>query len=194
MRKLFAIIPAVALLAVVACENDTTAPDQFATVETASFAVVGSVDDLTRISGGGQLREGEYKISFGGFAEATGADLVVEFHNVSNPAVSGGVFEGSEVTGINFFEPNTSQCVWAMNVTVKGTFNGEPGATLVYRAGDAGNGNENEDDSDDTVRFTLNSSDGSYDTSVSSKGDFPNESDCVGTVRTGLDAGNIMIK
>jgi hypothetical protein len=71
-------------------------------------------------------------------------------------------------------------------MTLLGTLNGETGYRMIFRAGDDGSPGFA-----DTIRITLY--EGTilvYDTHVS---EFPDESDCQGTARTGLDAGNITI-
>ena len=174
------------LVATSGCDTVPTSSGPTPLAEVA-HSTAANIDDLSRVSGGGQIRHDEFKVSFGGSVEGAEASLEVQFHNVSDPAVVGGTFEATGVlAGINFFAPTSTECVWAMNVTLAGTFNGEA-ASLIYRAGDAGTGKV---DDDDTIRFELSHAGGVYDTRT----DFAEESNCAGTVRTGLDAGNIMIR
>lgn len=134
------------------------------------------------LNGGGQIVDGDNLISFGGnIKEAENGDLrgqmQVNFHNVSNSSVSGGRFHSTEITDANWYE-GVNDCEAAMNVAMEGTFNGEPGYKLIFRAGD----------NEDTVRFQLS---GKY--SYDSNPDYGNESNCVGTARANLDRGNVKI-
>ncbi len=155
------------------------------------------------VSGGGQIIQeigpkvkDWHKISFGGWVANIGSlvgSLQVNFHNVTDPDVAdGSKFHGTEVTALNLYDgPVGSTCVEAMNTTVHGTFNGESGYKLVLRAGDSGLPASTAYPNDDTVRIELwKGATMLYDTNG---GDFTQESSCVGTVRTGLDAGNISI-
>ena len=136
--------------------------------------------------GGGQIIEGDNKISFGGEANA---DLVgeiqVNFHNVPDSSgIDGSRFHSTLVQDFNWFSGGSGNCDSAMNATFLGRFDGEDGYRLIFRAGD----------NEDTVRFELRAPGGAlvYDTFGSGSG-FTAESNCVGTARTGLDRGNVTI-
>jgi len=138
------------------------------------------------LNGGGQIVEGEYNVSFGGNVKNLGNSLKgqfqANFHNVSDEDVSGGRFHSTEITDATWFE-GAGNCEAAMNVTMTGRFNGEADYELVVRAGN----------DEDTLRLTLSDPTNTvvYDTFVS--GDFPGESNCVGTARTGVDSGDLKI-
>lgn len=152
------------------------------------------------VSGGGQILQpdSDYKISFAGWANHIGAgqfegELQVNFHRVSNPDLVKSKFHGAAVTNLNFFDSDNGSCNAAMNMTVEGTLDGESGYSVIFRAGDAGApGNTNAAEPFDTARIQLfNGTTEIYDTH---DGDFDDQSNCVGTARTGLDRGNITIE
>ena len=155
------------------------------------------------MSGGGHIREGAWDISFGGRLTAFPGDpetakdgnLVVQFHRVSVDAVSGGTFRATSIDAVNFVLPgDPTNCVAAAFVSLTGTFNGVPGWTLVFRSSDGGNGGSAL--ASDTARFSLSdpSSVLVYDSAAGGPGgDYPKESDCVGSGRTNLDNGNLKI-
>lgn len=175
------------------------------------FWVVSGVTD-----GGGHLleeggfdkRKDFYDVSFGG-AVACGGDLdgglgctsdllgewQVVLHNV--PDHSGSTFHASEITDLNFFASTNTDpadpdaCIAAMNFTANGTFDGIPGYTLTFRAGDSG---DPASESTDTVRLTITGPGVDFDTSMSAGGVFPAVSDCVGSARSELDTGNVRIE
>lgn len=91
----------------------------------------------------------------------------------------------TNITDLNFFTGTTCS---AMNFTAMGELNHEPGYKMIFRAGDSG-----EPRIYDTARVQIFNPQGGaiYDTH---DGDFTDESDCVGTARTGLDNGNIKIE
>ena len=151
------------------------------------------------VAGGGQIvepvvdaRRSEWKvISFGGWTDGdtlTG-EWEIEFHNVGVDAVDGTVFHGTDVRQTNFYTGNTPTCDAAMNLTVYGEWNQMPGYSVILRAGDDGSPGFN-----DTVRVELYDPSGIriYDTHDGDE--FTDESNCVGTARTGLDAGNVTIR
>lgn len=196
MRQLKVLIGAIALpaaLLVPGCDSTPAGLEDGATVSTAHKSIDGS--NATSINGGGHIRDGDFDVSFAGKVEDLGdgtfdGDWVVEFHSVSNPDVHGGTFEATGVDATNFFDGDDPSCDAAMNMTLQGTFNGASGWSVIFRAGDAGHTTDN--DLDDTARVELYQSGSKvYDTHG---GDFTDESDCVGTARTGLDAGNLKIK
>ena len=164
-----------------------------------------------RVSGGGQIRDDGWKVSFAGQARglATHApsprldnrweglnpkgQWVVQFHNVSFPEISGGTFKSTSIESVVFArravpEPN---CVAATVVTALGRFNGEPGWTMVFRATDVGQRARSEEL--DKVRIGLSYPGGpDYDSEVST--DFPLEGSCLGPHKTGVDAGNVKVR
>jgi hypothetical protein len=163
----------------------------------AAFAVP-ALSSGGAVNGGGQLREelgskrAEWHvISFGVWAEqADGGyvgELEVNFHNVDSVELDGTKFHGTEVAEMNFYTPTSDSCQAAMNMKVYGEWDHQPGYYVIFRSGDAGSS-----DFQDTVRVELHRADKSmvYDTHA---GDFADQSNCVGTARTGLDAGNITI-
>lgn len=151
-----------------------------------------------KVSGGGQIIEevgskpkDNHKISFGGAVYDVGlagymGDWEVNFHNVGVDKYDKSKFHGTNITDINFFDGNNTSCYDAVNFTVFGEWNGNPGYKIIFRAGDFGSPGKV-----DTVRVTLYEGDNPvYDTFPS---EFKPESNCVGTARTGLDHGNITI-
>ena len=151
------------------------------------------------LNGGGHILDGEGKrktlkdVSFGTEVFDMGGSyegvLNVVFHNVSNEDVSGGHFHGTEIVDLTLFDGDSASCHAAMNMTVNGTFNGEEGWSVIFRAGDSPNNPATPDP--DTVRIELHNSGGEvYDTFDT---DFSGGSSCVGTARTFLDTGNITI-
>jgi hypothetical protein len=138
------------------------------------------------MNGGGQIVDGEYKVSFGGNVKKVGertykGQMQVNFHNVGNPEVDRGKFHSTKITKANWYDPNGGTCTAAMNVYMDGKFNGEDGWRLIFRAGD----------NDDTVRFELfDGGDKVYDTYTDG---FDGGSSCVGSARTELDRGNVKI-
>lgn len=151
------------------------------------------------ISGGGQIlnNDPDAKISFGVWAnELAGSilegELQINFHRVTGGVDNKSKFHGNNVTDLNFYDPTSDSCNAAMNMTVEGTLDGEPGYTVIFRAGDAGSpGNTNSAEPFDTARITLYLGGSIYDTH---SGDFEDQSSCVGSARTGLDRGNITIE
>lgn len=181
--------------AVTACEgNASLGPDAESgtTPSGSQQGIDGST--ATSINGGGHIQENDWDISFAGEVdkeEGLVGGWVVQFHSVSKTAVDGGKFEATGVADMNFFDGNSESCDAAMNMTLSGTFNGESGWKLIFRAGDAGQTKTN--DLDDTARVQLSNPNGTevYDTHDV---DFTDESSCVGSARTGLDVGNLKIK
>ena len=156
------------------------------------------------VKGGGQIKEeigpkpkDDYKISFGGQVWDLGSgnysgEWQINFHNTGDEDYDKSNFHATEITVINFYNGNSNTCDEAMNMTLLGTLDGEEGYKVIFRAGDYGMGNVNNDEIYDTVRVQLfNGNTEIYDTH---DGDFTDESNCVGTARTGLDAGNITIE
>lgn len=154
------------------------------------------------VHGGGQIIEpqdgkskNDYKISFGGWIWDLGSngykgDWEVNLHNVSDDTLDKTNFHGSDVKAINFFNSDDVSCNDAVNFTVNGTWDGKIEHSMIFRAGDLGSPN-----TADTVRITIydkpnGTGEVVYDTH---DGDFDDQSECVGTARTGLDNGNITI-
>ena len=149
------------------------------------------------VSGGGHLleeidgnRKGWLDISFGGAIADAGiygliGEWQVNFHNVNEEGFNKSKFHTTSITSLNFYTGTT--CV-AMNFTAMGELNHEPGYKMIFRAGDSGEPGIN-----DTARVEIFNPQGSeiYDTH---DGEFTDESNCVGTARTGLDNGNIKIE
>lgn len=168
------------------------------------FATSGAAKEITNyVRGGGHALEALQQddkrkdwldFSFGGWAAETKAGLVgkwqVYLHNV-DADLDKSKFHGTDVTALNFFDGNNASCHSAMNVTINGTFNGEDGYSIIFRAGDNGSPNV-----EDTVRVTIYDGEnggGSVVYDSHAAGEFTDESNCVGTARTGLDTGNITI-
>lgn len=83
---------------------------------------------------------------------------------------------------MNFFGDGT-----VANYTVQGEFNGESGYYMIIRVQDSG-----EPGFQDNLRFELHNETKIYDSRLS--GDFPGESEDVGTNRAYLDRGNIQVE
>jgi len=162
---------------------------------TASFSAEPVPCASCSINGGGHVieeTEGKRKdwhdISFGGWVmEDDGVlsgDFQISFHNTGDDNFDKSKFSAMNIESANFYVG--ADCN-AMNFTATGEFNGISDYTLIFRAGDSGSPNTS-----DTVRIELKDP---YDHTVydTHDGDFADESDCVGTARTGLDKGNITI-
>jgi hypothetical protein len=168
-----------------------------------------------RASGGGQMKEDNWKISFGGQVRGEGeleptprsqkrwmslsptGQWVIQFHNVSEPRVSSATFTSTRVMDFWFSLPETldTDCVGSMAITVEGRLNGEPGWVVWFRATDVGKNKST--DVYDTARAVIwapgDHPDGALITYDSDAADFPRETTCSGPKRTGLDSGNIKI-
>ncbi len=156
-------------------------------------------DGFPGIEGGGQLiqapdgakRPDWSVISFGGWAQGTGGSFVgewqVNYHNVSMDSLDKAQFHSTNITSINYFSGDSGTCNSALNLTAYGTLNGEPGYYVILRFGDFGSPGYA-----DTVRIELYKVGFGkvFDTHTS---EFQDVSSCVGSARTGLDAGNIKI-
>lgn len=159
---------------------------------------IASADTGGYINGGGQIHEvvgskrrDWHVISFGGWIQGKASPVgewQVNFHNVEVDAIDKSHFHSSDIQEVNYYPGNGVTCDAAFNMTVLGAFNNEPGYTMIFRAGDSGSLGFA-----DTVRVELYAPGGGkvYDTHWANE--FNNESSCVGTARTGLDAGNITI-
>lgn len=131
-----------------------------------------------------------YENPFGGFL----GHLTVVLHNVGSHALNKGTFQGTDITELNLLPPSSDTCTAAMNMTVLGSWKGEEGYKAIFRAGES---DDPASAGTDTVRVTLYKPDNSvlYDTHAPTPvgSAFPDESSCVGTARTGLDNGNVVI-
>lgn len=189
--------------------------DYFLEVGTFSWVVAGTDDPnpfvtwnevlvpgcVPTLEGGGHILEGDGKrkdwkdVSFGTeVLDVGGGDfeghLNVVFHNTSDADVDKGHFHGTDIEAVNLFDGNSALCHAALNMTVNGTFDGEDGWSVIFRAGDSPTIPATPHA--DTVRVELKNPSNVtvYDTH---SGDFTDESSCVGTARTGLDTGNLTI-
>lgn len=154
---------------------------------------------LHRVSGGGHIVEDNggdrstwNDVSFGvnvtDFDGGSDGNLNIRLHNVSDDSLDKTNFHSTAITDFNYFDGDSATCESALNLTAMGSLNGVDGYTVIFRAGDNGSPNV-----EDTARVQLfDPADVEiYDTH---DGDFTDESDCVGTARTGLDTGNLTIK
>jgi len=143
----------------------------------------------------GDKRKDWLDISFGGFiGDAGTAGLVgewqINFHNTNDSVFDNSRFHTTEITELNLYNPTSTSCTGAMNFKATGEWNGFPGYSIIFRAGDSSDPSSYDTD---TVRVTLHDSNGVvYDTHWEEE--FSDESSCVGTARTGLDTGNIIIQ
>jgi len=150
----------------------------------------------------GQLREGEWKISFSGHVDI-GTDggfrgrWQTHFHSVSVPEFVGRTFRSTEIIGLGFqTSDNPAACIARSNLVVWGTLDGVPGYKARILAADAGDlGGEAFDD----FRLVIYDEEDTplYDTSDNNParpgGDFPSVSNCNGGARAMLDSGNVKI-
>lgn len=134
-------------------------------------------------------------VSFGGDVWRVGAgafmgswDLVL--HNVSSDdSLDKSTFTATEITALNLSSGATCE---AMNFTANGTWNGTGGHSLIFRAGDS---DAPASAGTDTVRLTVYSGmNGSGAVVYDTLSDYAGVSNCVGTARTELDNGNIVIE
>ncbi len=144
---------------------------------------------------GALKRKDWYDVSFGGWIAKVGPDLVgewqVNLHNVyngNNDSLDKGKFHATEFTVLNLYDGNSATCNDAVNFTAFGTWNGEAGYKMIFRAGDNGSPNNV-----DTIRVTLYNSGNTILYDTHSANGFTDESSCVGSARTSLDTGNITI-
>ena len=197
MRRIIPFLPILLLVAIPGCSDPPTAPDEPATFKT-SF----SGHESGRLVASGQLREGEWKVSFGGHADR-GVDgsfrgsWQAQLHSVSVTALEGGHFVATEILGLNFLaSDNPAECTARANLYMAGTLDGVPGYRARVLAADAGRIG---DDAFDTFRLVIYDTDAVplYDTSTSDParpgGDFPAVSNCRGGGRAALAHGNVRI-
>jgi hypothetical protein len=202
------------------CDHEITDP-----VDPSSEAdiVASSAVPLTargRVSGGGQIREDDWRVSFAGQATGQGSHAptpwsqrrwmsvnprgqwVIRFHNVSEPQISGATFKSTRIVDFWFSEPANpeSDCLASMAITVEGSLDGEPGWMVWFRANDLGSNSASgaEKDIMDTARPVIWAPGGHPDPAQivydSDWGDFPRESTCSGQKPTGMDTGNMRIQ
>lgn len=160
------------------------------------------VTTVAKFNGGGHLLEEEGKrkdwldVSFGGWwslmsDESMMGDFQVNLHNVGKDGFDKSKFHGTDLVAVNLFESDSETCDDAVNFTFNGTWDGMPGYSMIFRAGDLGSPN-----TEDTVRieiFNGENAGGSKVYDSHANGEFTDESSCVGTARTGLDSGNLTI-
>ncbi len=197
MRRLGLTPTLVALLSISACSDTPTAP-----ADAASFDRSFAAHSAGRLVAVGQLREGEWKISFSGHVDI-GTDggfrgrWQTHFHSVSVPEFVGRTFRSTEIIGLGFqTSDNPAACIARSNLVVWGTLDGVPGYKARILAADAGDlGGEAFDD----FRLVIYDEEDTplYDTSDNNParpgGDFPSVSNCNGGARAMLDSGNVKI-
>ena len=169
-----------------------------------AFGMQLAVADLgEEVSGGGQILNDSYKISFGAYAldGDPNGELQIKFHNVSGDWLDKAKFHGEEIYQMTFFGSDSNTCNAAVNMIVYGSLVGVSGYSVIFRVGDydaPGHWNP-EANAFDTVRIQL------FETEVTSTGasgavydtyadDFTVDSTCVGKARTKLDRGNLTIE
>lgn len=218
LRRLFVTTALVGTLAL-GCESEVTEPLAPATkkdpvIQTGDPPRTAHVE----VRAGGQIREGDWKISFGGQARADGilaptgwapwswmaweadGELVIRFHNVAVPALSGKTFKSTDVMDISFrFHPDPgSSCVGLSGVTAVGSLDGEPGWVVWFSVADVGKNKSpgRNRTVHDHVRMAVwgpgdhpDSNLIAYDTD---RDGFPRATVCGGK-KTPLDSGNIKI-
>lgn len=200
MRYSSAIVVVLGLVFATSCADAPDAPVE-STTELALHPSASSPHDpaMGALTGGGHLRAGEWDISFAGHAEglhgqAGAATVVVHFHNVSVPELSGGTFKAKRLDEIYFSWPgDPSNCLGRARLTMGGTFDQEAGWSLRLLVSDAGR----LPDKHDTARLLLTDPAGVtvYDSSEGGPGgDFPRQSSCVGSARTNLHNGNVSLR
>lgn len=197
MRRLGLTLTVVAVLSVPGCTGAPTAPD-----DSASFDKAYAGHSAGRVVAVGQLREGDWKISFSGHVDI-GTDgefrgrWQTHFHSVSVPAFVGTTFVSTEIAGLGFqASDNPDACIARSNLVVWGTLDGVPGYKARILAADAG---DIGGDAFDDFRLVIYDDQDTplYDTSDSNPdrpgGDFPSVSNCAGSSRAMLDSGNVKI-
>lgn len=114
-------------------------------------------------------------------------NVLFDILNAGDNSLDGSRFRGSDVVEMNLFDGDSPSCNLAMNMTVNGVFNNVPGYSIILRAGEGPT---------DTARLTVYDgpdATGSVVYDTHSAGEFADESNCVGTARTGVDIGDIVI-
>ncbi len=204
----------IAAVLTVGCDSDLARPAKSSTsggelavqTNTIPASVYGS------LSGGGQNREGQWKISFAGQTRGHAlhapvdrtqnrweghnprGQWTVQFHEVSEPAVSGGTFKSTSMETIVFgLHPTPDPtCVGASTITASGRFNGSPGWATSFHVTD--HGSRGRSGLTDRVRVALRDPGGTevYDSEAS--GDFPLEGGCLGPHKNHIEAGNLTVR
>ena len=148
------------------------------------------------VDGGAIKRKDWFDISFGGFIGDAGAlglfgEWQINFHNVNDNSFDKSTFHTTEIVYLNLYDPSSNTCTGAMNFKATGEWNGLPGYSIIFRAGDSSDPSSYDTD---TVRVTLYYPGGgvAYDSSWPTE--FTDHSSCVGSARTKLDTGNIIIQ
>lgn len=222
-RLLVGMFATIGLSLTLACNADLTEPEQSSPLTKTAPAASAAENGIPltvygRLNGGGQIREGDWKIGFAAWARGRGmhaptqwtdyrwegaeasGHVEVRFHQVSVAAVSGGRFRSTSIDRIVFVgrEAPTETCRGAGGIVATGRFNGEPGWSLALFFSDAGNPRSS--GVADRVRITLDNPSGTliyYAVDHPAPDwhppgeDFPMEGACLGPFRTGLDAGNL---
>ena len=205
MRRIGLALITAALPLVLACSDPPTAVNTNADSGANATAVLGQSfagHYAGRYQAGGQLREGPWKVSFAGHSDIdkrgeVRGHWVAQFHSVSLPEYSGKTFVSTQVLGLGLAPSNNpAACIARSNFRFVGTRDGEPGYIIRVLSADAG---DIGGDSFDDMRLVLYDSEMTplYDTSdhdpARPGGDFPSVSDCAGSGRARLDAGNVKI-
>jgi hypothetical protein len=197
MRWLGLTLAALALLSVSGCNDSPTAPDQ-----EASFDKAFAGHSAGRLVVGGQVREGEWRISFSGHIDIgtdgeTRGRWQTKFHSVSVAEFVGKTFVSTGIRGLGFApSDNPAECIARSNMVAEGTLDGEPGYVARVLAADAGKIGGG---AFDTFRVVIYDAEGTplYDSTTSNPerpgGDFPAVANCAGGSRARLDSGNVKI-
>ena len=197
MRWLGLTLTTLALLSVSGCNDSPTAPD-----EAVSFDKSFAAHSAGRLVVGGQIREGEWKISFSGHVDVSTDGEVrghwqTKFHSVSVPAFVGKTFVSERIRGLGFAtSDNPAECIGRSNMVAEGTLDGEPGYVVRVLAADAGKIGGG---AFDTFRVVIYDEEETplYDSTTSNPerpgGDFPAVANCAGGSRAKLDSGNVKI-
>jgi hypothetical protein len=162
------------------------------------------------VRAGGQIREGDWKVSFGGQARADGdlestawmpwrwmaweadGEWLVQFHDVPVAALNGSTFKSTDVMNISFGISNRplTSCIAVAGVTAVGTLNGEPGWVIWFSMADGKNKSKQ-----DLLRIVVwapgDHPDGNLIAYDTDRDGFTREGAC--GKRTSLDAGNFTI-
>lgn len=197
MRWLGLTLTTLALLSVSGCNESPSAPG-----EAASFDKAYAGHSAGRMVVGGQLREGEWKISIVGHTDISTDGEVrgrwqAKFHSVSIPEFVGKTFVSTRIRGLGFApSDNPAECISRSNTVIEGTLDGEPGYLLRVLAADAGKIGGG---AFDTIRIVIYNEEETplYDSTTSNPerpgGDFPAVSNCAGGGRAELTDGNVKI-
>lgn len=156
-----------------------------------------------RFAASGKLREGEWQVSFAGHVDRDSKGGLrggwrTTLDHVSVPGLSGGTFVAAEMASLSFQEgDNPAECIGRANLSMRGTFEGEPGWSARVLAADAGSIGEGAFDTFRLVLYPPGSETKVYDTSdidpENPGAEFPSVSDCNGKGRAEVDVGNVKI-